>query len=66
MWQNSWVIFLIGVETRGKAESRKKKVEIAKSKIACYKYLSTPSEKAFAFSRPSSEEGQLYCFAVHF
>ncbi|MBQ3623389.1 MAG: hypothetical protein IJA04_06760 [Bacteroidaceae bacterium] len=43
------------METSEKAESRKKKVEIAKTKIACYEYLSTPSEKAFAFSRPSSK-----------
>ena len=32
-----------GVETSGKAESRKKKAEIAKRIIACYEYLSTPS-----------------------
>ena len=44
-------------KTRGKAESRKKKVEIAKRKIACYEYQSTPSAtlrvKAFVSLRHS-------------
>jgi len=44
------------VEISGKAESRKKKAEIAKRKIACYEYLSTPSEKAFAL-KPSFHSG---------
>ena len=49
-----------GVETSGKAESRKKKAEIAKRIIACYEYLSTPSA-TLSVARPSSKRDSYFC-----
>ena len=49
MWQNLWGgCFLIGVGTRGKAESRKKKVEIAKSSAMSISQL--PPKKHLRYS----------------
>ncbi|MBQ3187849.1 MAG: hypothetical protein IJB60_00220 [Bacteroidaceae bacterium] len=48
-----------GVETRGKAESRKKKAEIAKRKIACCYFINSLRNAEHCSSL--FKEGQLYC-----
>ena len=49
-----------GVETSGKAESRKKKAEIAKRIIACNEQRSTPSATQ-SVARPSSKRDSYFC-----
>ena len=54
-----------GVETRGKAESRKKKAEIAKSKIARYEYQSTPSATRSVARLSSKRDNYIALLSTH-
>ena len=50
-----------GVETSGKAESRKKKVEIAKRKIACCCFVNSLRISHPTNARPSSKRDSYFC-----
>ena len=50
-----------GVETSGKAESRKKKAEIAKIIIACYYFVNSLRISHPTNARPSSKRDSYFC-----